>query len=98
MQTSFGRNGNLEGNLCILWGRTYVARRNLDVFGPQRAHHIAGREIQLGQTIRVQPDAHTVLARTEQSDFSYSFHPREHVSYVEKRVVTEVQLVKGIVG
>ena len=72
--------------------------RHLNVLLAQRLGNVARGQIERGQSLRVKPDAHAILAQPKQSDVSYAVQTGEHVAYIEKGVVADVGLIVAVFG
>ena len=83
----------LEG--ALLWDRRLVqdARSDLYVLPAQRRQHVAGREVARRRLVRIEPDAHRIVARAEHPHVADTVDPGEHISDLQGRVVRDVQLV-----
>ena len=73
------------------------ARRHLHVLPAQRVDHVAGGEIARGELLRIEPDAHRVVARAEDGDVAHAVDAGEHVLHVQRRVVGDVEQIARIV-
>ena len=60
-------------------------------------HHVAGRQAALGDLLRVEPDAHGVVAAAEQLHLADAVDAREAVLDVQHRVVAQVGHVVAVV-
>ena len=74
------------------------ARSDLDVLGPDRRDHVAGREAPGGDLGRVDPDAHGIVAGPEDDHIADAFEPRQHILDLQGRVIRHVELVARAVG
>ena len=71
---------------------------DLHVLAAQRRDHVAGGQIADGELFRIEPDAHRVVARTEDGDVADAVDARQHVLHVQGGVVGDVELVARVVG
>ncbi len=69
---------------------------HLDVVGPQPCNHVLHRHLVLRQLVRVDPNAHGILA-AEDLHFSHPRHPRQHLLQVGLRVVAQIVAVHAAV-
>ncbi len=81
-----------------LIGRTaHLPRCCLHVLRADLTHDIARRQAALGDLLRIEPDAHGVVARAEQLHLTDAFDAREAVLDVEHRVVAQIGHVIAVV-
>jgi hypothetical protein len=73
------------------------AGRGLHVLAADGSHHVAGREAALRDLLRVEPDAHRVVAAAEDLHLAHAFDARERVLHVQHRVVAQVVDVVAVV-
>jgi len=66
------------------------AGRGLHVLAADGGHHIARREAVVRDLLRIEPDAHRVVARAEKLNVADPVDPREAVLHDEHRVVAKV--------
>ncbi len=71
-----------------------AARRHLDVLALDRVDHVGRGEIELGHPLRVEPDAHRVVARAEHLDVADAVQAGQHVLDLQRGVVGDVELVE----
>ena len=69
------------------------AGRDLHVLGAQRRKHLAGIEIVGGHLVRIEPDAHRVVAGAEQLHVAHAGQARQRILHMQRRVVREVEIV-----
>ena len=83
----------LEG--ALLGHRRLVqhAGGDLDVLRAQRRDDLAGGQVARGDLLRVEPDAHRIVARAEDAHVADAVEPREHVAHLQRRVVGDVERV-----
>jgi hypothetical protein len=79
-------------------GEAPITGRRLDVLLADGPHHVAGRQSVLGHLLRVQPDAHRIVARAEQPDLPDPLDAGQAVLDVEQRIVAQVRHVVAVVG
>ena len=70
---------------------------NLEVLLADGAHDIAGRHVARGGFLRVDPDAHRVVTRSECRHISDTLDARKLVLHLQKGVVAEVKFIPGAV-
>ena len=82
-----------------VWHRRLVehARRHLEILcshsgGDLRTGHIARRDL-----VRIEPDAHGVLARAEHLHVAHAVDALEHVDQLQCRVVRNIKLIPRII-
>ena len=63
--------------------------------GPDR---ITRRQVPRGQLVRVEPDAHRVVALAEEGDVPHPFEPGEFVTQLDRGVVAEVHVAAAPLG
>ena len=92
---------NLDGVLEVDAGRR---RRRADLAGGdflalllQRPHHVGGVEAARLQLVRIEPDAHRILAGAEDGDIADARQARKLVLEIDGRVVGEVEAVVAVV-
>jgi hypothetical protein len=92
LQTALGVHGQLEVGA---FRRTLAdhAGRDLHVLLADRVHDVAGGQVARSDLLRVEPDAHRVVARTEQLDVAHAGDARQLVLDVQGGVVAQVQVV-----
>ncbi len=73
------------------------AGRGLHVLATDGGHHVAGREAALRDLLRVEPDAHRVVAAAEDLHLAHAFDARQRVLHVQHRVVAQVVDVVAVV-
>ena len=71
---------------------------NLHVLRLQRREHFAGVELVSGHLVRIEPDAHRIVARAEQLHVAHAGKPRQRVLYMQCRIVREIEIVARPVG
>jgi hypothetical protein len=76
---------------------THHAGRGLHVLAANGSHHVGGREAALRDLLRVEPDAHGVVAAAEDLHLAHAFDARERVLHVQHRVVAQVVDVVAVV-
>jgi hypothetical protein len=69
------------------------ASRRLHVLAADRSDHVAGRQAALRHLLRIEPDAHRVVARAKQLHVADAFDARQPVLDVEHRVVAQIRHV-----
>ncbi len=69
------------------------AGRDLHVLRPQRRHHLAGGQVARGDLLRIEPDAHRIVARAQHLHVAHAVDARQHVLDLQGRVVGDVELV-----
>ncbi len=72
----------------------YFARGKLGVLLTNGANHIARGQLQLGKTIRTQPDPHGVVSATKEHGVANARYPLEFVDDVEQGIVRQVGRIK----
>ncbi len=76
---------------------TDLARRELGVLLANGADHVARGELELGQSIRPQPDAHRIVGTAKQGGITDAGNPLELVDDVEQGVVRQIGGIKRAV-
>ena len=71
---------------------------DLQIGGLQRGDDFTGRQAARCHLLRVEPDAHRIIARAEDGDVADAVDARQHVFDVERRVVRNVLLIARSVG
>ena len=74
------------------------ARGHLHVLRLQRRHHVAGGEAERLQPVRVEPDAHGVVAAAEHGDGAHAVDAAQHVLHLHVGVVGDEQRGARLVG
>ena len=74
------------------------AGRHLDILLAHRGDHIIGGQAQLGDLLRVQPQPHGIVARTEQLHAAHALDLGQLVLDVQHRIVAQVQHVVAAAG
>ncbi len=89
----------LDIDLDLLLGRDRrradAAQRRLNVLALDGSDDVVRRQIELGQPIRVEPDAQGIVERPEQRCLPDAFDARQWIDDVDRRVIAQVN---GIVG
>src|SRR5262249_38713420 len=92
-----GIQGNLEGG--VVRGRgTELPGGDLHVLLADGGDHVAGGQVTRRELLRVEPDAHGVVAAAEHLHVAHARQPRELVLDVEHRVVAQVERVVTATG
>src|SRR5262249_36933350 len=90
---------SFDVDLDLLLGRDRrgadAAQRRLNVLTLDRGDHVVRRQIELGQAVRVEPDAQRIVERPEQRCLPNTFDARQWIYDVDRRVVAQIN---GIVG
>ena len=88
--------GDRIDEILSLGGRrlTDLARRELRVLLVDRAHEVRRRELQLGETVGLDPDPHRVVLRAEDLHVGRPGQPLQLVEDVERHVVRGVEVVE----
>ncbi len=73
------------------------ARRHVEVLVLDGVDHVAGRQPAFGHLARIEPDAHGVVAGTEEPHVADAGQPREPVLDVDDRVIAQVDHVVAVV-
>ena len=66
---------------------------DLDVLLADGLDHVGGRHAQGGELLRIEPDAHAVVARAEERHVAHALDARQVVLHAERGVVAQVELV-----
>ncbi|MCY1436270.1 hypothetical protein D9M71_523880 [compost metagenome] len=90
-QAAANADGNQEVRGCRRGFRTQLAGGCLGVLFADRVHHVGYGEPAGGQLVRVQPDAHGVVARPVEPDVADALDSGQLVLDVEGQVVAQVQ-------
>jgi hypothetical protein len=69
------------------------ARRDLNILRAQGSKDFAGVQAMSRDFIRIEPDPHRVFARPLELDIADARQSRQHVLYVQRRVVRQIQRV-----
>ena len=69
------------------------AGSDLHVLRAQRRHHLAGGQVARCDLLRVEPDAHGIVARAEDAHVADAVEAGEHVAHLQGRVVGDVERV-----
>ncbi len=98
-QAALHRDRQLEGHVgpCRDRRLTDAAGGDLDVLLLDRPNHVAGGHLQRGQLVRVQPDPHAVIARSQEGHIADTLEARQVILDVEQREVAQVQLIVAAV-
>ena len=75
-----------------------LAGRDLHVLLADGVDHVAGRQVQRGQLVGIDPDAHAVVLLAEQEHVADAVHAGHFVLDLDGGVVAEVELVVAAVG
>src|SRR6185312_15756978 len=76
---------------------TDLTSRDLHILFADRVDDVSGRQVAGGQLLRVEPDAHSVVAATEYAYLAHAGQARQHIAYVQYGIVAQVQSVIPIV-
>jgi hypothetical protein len=98
LQPALGVDGQLHVHARQARRCADHAGRRLDVLAADRSHHVAGREAALRDLLRVEPDAHRVVAAAEDLHLADALDARQPVLDVEHCVVAQVGHVVAVVG
>ena len=71
---------------------------NLHVLTPERDDHVAGGQIAQRKFVRIKPDTHRIVARTEDGDVADPVDTREHVLHMQGGVIGDVEKVARAIG
>ena len=74
------------------------ARRHLCVLRLDGTHDVARRHIQRRDLVRVQPDAHGIVARAEDLHLTHAGDTGDGVLHIHRRVVPHVDVVVATIG
>ena len=69
------------------------ASRDLHVLGAQRVDDVAGGQVAQRELLRIEPDAHRVVAGAEDGDVAHAVDAGKHVLHMQSRVVGDVEQV-----
>ena len=72
--------------------------RDLQVLRPQRREHFAGAEIVDRGLVRIDPDAHRVLAAALEFHVADARQARQHVLDMQRRIVRQIKRIARLVG
>ena len=72
--------------------------RHLDVLLANRIHHIAGGQVSGREFVRIEPDAHRVIARTENLHVPGPRYPGQRVLHLQRGVISQIDVVVTAVG
>ncbi len=97
-QTTERLHRNLEGAGRRRRRLVEHAGRHLHVLALQRADDIARRQVERLQPIRIEPDAHRIIAAAEHGDRADALDAAEHVDDIDAGVIGNEQGVARIVG
>ena len=91
-------NGQLERRIARRGGSAEDAGGDLKVLLADGAHDVRRRELSRREFVRIEPDAHAVLARAEHLRASHSGQSRQLVLHAQVREVREIQHVVSRIG
>ena len=74
------------------------AGSDLHVLLANRAHDVACRQAAARDALGIEPHAHRVVARAEQTHFAHARQAREHVAHLQRGVVAQINRVVAAVG
>src|SRR5262249_15474684 len=75
-----------------------VAGGHIHILLPDGLDHLAGRQVQRSQLLRVKPDAHAILALAEERHQADTGYARQLVEDVDLGVVAQAERVPAAVG
>ena len=93
--------GGIQRNLEFGVGggrRAQLPGGHLHILLADGGHHIAGGEVARRKLLRIEPDAHRVVAAAEDLHIPHARQPRQHIPDVQHRVVAQVQRVVSPAG
>ena len=71
---------------------------DLNILFPDRGNDVTRCQISFGNFVGMQPDAHGVIARTEDLHAAGAGNARQHILHLQGRVIAQIDLVILIVG
>ena len=77
--------------------RADPSQRRLNVLTLNRGDDVVRSQIELGQPVRIEPDARRIVERSEQRRLPDAFDPCQRVDEVDRRIVAQVNGIVGIV-
>jgi len=80
------------------WLLANRARRNLHVLLADGGHDVAGRQVAFRDLVRLQPDAHRVIARTKHLHAARAGNARQHILDLQSGVIAQINVVIHSVG
>ena len=98
LQAALDVDRQLNLNAFVIGRAADLAGGDLDVLAAHRVQHLVGGQILLGDLVRVEPQAHGVVARAEQAHLADPAHPGQLVLDVQGRVVAQVEHVVAFAG
>ena len=69
------------------------ARGHLHILLADGADHVAGGQIPRGDLVRVEPDAHGIIARAENPDVARAGNARQHILDLQGGVIAQINFV-----
>ena len=96
-QPPLGLDVDLIGAAARIRRLAERAGGNLDVLGAQSRDDFAGGEVEGRGAARVDPDAHRIVARSEQPDVADPVDPAEAVAHLGESVIGDVAPVERVV-
>jgi hypothetical protein len=82
-------HGYLECLAPVRWRLAKLAGGNLDILLDQRVDHIGGCQIAGSQLNRIQPQAHGILAFSEDHHIAHAGHALQSILYIDVQIVRD---------
>ena len=94
------RGGDIEliGRVLAHGLRTHAPKRCHLVLLLDRADHIRRRQAKRGQPIRLEPDAHGIIARAEHLRIAHTRHTAQSIQHIDGHVIADEQRIERAIG
>ena len=98
LQAALDIDGQLQLALAAIGRAVDDAGRDLDILAAHGVDHVVGGHAALGDLLRVEPEAHGVIAAAEQLHIAHALDLGQLVLDVQHRVIAQIQHVIAAVG
>ena len=94
------RGGDIEliGRVLAHGLRTHAPKRSHLVLLLDRADHIRRRQAKRGQPVRLEPDAHGIIARAEHLRVTHTRNAAQSIEHIDGHVIADEQRIERAIG
>ena len=94
------RSGDIEliGRVLAHGLRAHAPKRRHLVLLLDCADHIRRRQAKRGQAIRLEPDAHGIIARAEHLRVTHTRHAAQSIQHIDGHVIADEQRIERAIG